>query len=92
MDSAQLIISTGIAADRLLKNDDFLTLWDTITEECGRDMLATDIHEAEARHNLYLTFAGMRHYFNRLVHYRNVMEQEIARKKLEDDNPGGRDF
>lgn len=70
------IIDLGSKAERILRSEDFLDLFDHLSEALGKQILATALNESEAREEAYQTWNGMRYFSN------SVQELVLQRDRL----------
>ena len=64
----------GTHACAILTNESFLILWDVIVEQTGQDVLRTSLDAREEREDLYLTYHGMRTFFQKLQGFKSAAD------------------
>jgi hypothetical protein len=79
----QEIFEWGDRAEALINNPDYILLYEHITMELAKAILATNLSEHEQRKNLYNTFNGMRDFGSRIVSMVAVKQQLIEAQEAE---------
>jgi hypothetical protein len=79
----QEIFEWGDRAQSLIDSPDYIKLYEHITLEVAKEILATRPEEHERRKTLYNLYAGMREFGSRVVTMVAVKEQLIAQQNAE---------
>ncbi|MBB4039106.1 hypothetical protein GGR34_000741 [Microvirga flocculans] len=84
------VITWGDLAESLINNPAYIELYDRITMDLAKEMLASSMHEKEYRDDLFATYNGMRAFANRLV---NMVEaKQTVLQRIDEENGIEPDF
>lgn len=78
------IISLGLQAEAILKDDSFNELFKFVVDDTVQSILATTIEEAAKRENLYSTVNGMRYFTERLQQIVLAKENIISKRNADE--------
>lgn len=79
----QEIFEWGDKAEALINNPDYIKLYEKITMDLAKGILATTIDDVASRKDLYNTYAGMRAFGNTLAGM--VLHKEALIKAQEEE-------
>jgi len=77
------VIQWGVNAQALIDNPDYIALYDKITSDLAKEILATPLDDHKYREQLYLTYNGMRSFATRLVNMIQASNEVISRLDTE---------
>ena len=78
------VIQWGVTAEELINNPNYIALYDKITMDLAKEILATPKSDEEYRKQLYEIYDGMRAFATRLV---NMVEaKETVIKRIDAEN------
>lgn len=82
-------ITWGDLAQSLIDNPGYITLYEKITDDLAKEILATALSDDEYRRELYHTYHGMRTFATRLVNMiqaKNEVIQRLDRDNLQNED------
>lgn len=79
-------ITLGLSAEHLMNDQSFNAIYEAITEQISKEILATPLSDTQTRQDLYLTFHGMRSFLNYTNMFRTAKDQVVERLNYEHES------